>query len=256
MKLKVFSCIALVIGSLFVLHAQQDNLEDIIYLSDGSVLRGQLQVTAEGEPFAVAILGGSVLRIDPAEIDSMGKVERFNLNQLRPIRTKQQGLFNITSGGWMMGSRNAGSWGTGESIGAVLHNTTGYYFHPALGVGVGVGIDNYSGVFALTSPVYLHLEGMPWEGSIVPYYVVQGGYGFAWSTDQNTEWYRREEQGGWYWLAGIGLRFFTRNRAFYNLQVGIRQQERMLEEWYTWNESYQRYDITHTRLQVTFGIGF
>lgn len=237
-------------------YAQTGQQDDVVYMQDGTVWQGQLRTTSDGEPYAISLFGGSLVRVNPINIDSVRKVPAFDIRSLRPLITKTEGLFNTTYGGWMFGSQPNNGYGYGNQVGGLLHNVTGYYLHPAIGIGIGAGIDHYSSGLALITPLYLHLEGMPWSGQIVPFYAVEGGYGFSWDTDQQTEWYSREESGGTFWMMGVGLRFFTRNRAYYNLQVGIRQQQRTISEWYAWNESSQVTALTHSRLQVTFGIGF
>lgn len=258
MKIKVFFVIATLCAAVFSLQAQQMPSSSAVYFKNGSVLYGQLQYDTLGTPNAVAIIGGSIFVFDQNEIDSIAYDVKPNpvLWPVRPLQVKQSGLAAAVTGGMLVGAGGTDSWGYRPTSGGLLHIAGRYYLHPAFSLGAAMGLDNYGGSFAYLSPMYVTISGMPWSGQIAPYYTLGYGYGITWGGSQESEWYRRSEKGGMYGMAAIGLRFFSRSRLHYTIQVGVQQQGRTVTEWYSWNDATQEIAVQHRRMQLSFGIGF
>lgn len=62
--------------ALFLTVAQATEYEDVIYLNDGSVIRGTIVERVPGETYKIEIAGGSVLVVDADEVEKITKERR------------------------------------------------------------------------------------------------------------------------------------------------------------------------------------
>jgi len=83
-----------------------------------------------------------------------------------------------------------------------LQTTTGYRFHKLIGVGAGLGYQQYyaRSVF----PLYATVRGYLRENTVSPFYYGDLGYGFATS---NGEYSNDEVDGGLMYRVGFGMKF-------------------------------------------------
>jgi hypothetical protein len=130
----------------------QSNIEDVVYLKSGSVIRGKI-LEQKNETVKVELLGGSLFVFQQAEIDSI-KRESTLKNQLKEIRKnyfrRDRGFRNQTEFGIIYGANlkrdnndpNYYYYNNPEDdFGISLHSINGYQVWPYLYVAAGVGID-------------------------------------------------------------------------------------------------------------------
>ena len=139
----------------------QSNIEDVVYLKSGSVIRGKIKTPPsplKGEQggsskINVELLGGSIFVFDETEIDSI-KRESTLKNQLKEIKKnyfrRDRGFRNQTEFGIIYGVNlkrdnsdpNYYYYNNPEDdFGISLHTVNGYQVWPYLFAGAGVGID-------------------------------------------------------------------------------------------------------------------
>jgi hypothetical protein len=204
----------------------------VLYLHNGSVIRGQIQAQRVGEWVRIELLGGDELTIAQAEIEQIRreislfrKVKLRLRKELLPIQLQHNGLFQHFSFG--MGAYQGLN---GELLSPSIGYRLGYQFHPRLRVGVGIGLDKYVG--GNIAPFMLHLSGdLLRRKSITPCYVLEGGYGIA----AGRTWRFDVLEGGPMAHAGVGIHFFTRSRYHWMLTLGYKFQE-TYEEFVEWPE--------------------
>lgn len=238
-------------------QAQDAPLEDVVYLRNGSQLRGTLLENRPGGAVKIQLLGGSIFVLEQGEVDSIAKAPRFvDPKSILPLQRKKTGWWNASTMGLNFG-QTAGGYNNTGTVGIAVHNVTGYFIHPAIGIGLGAGFDYYDSYYSPMVPLYLQVEGMWIREGPTPYYFASGGYGLSLSGEQQNGWgYTRHEDGGLFWQAGLGIRLFTQRDLHFVLQVAYRQQHRTITERYDWNNSVQELSITQPRLVFSWGIAF
>jgi hypothetical protein len=203
----------------------QAPMEDVVYLKDGSIIRGQIMEQVPGESLRIRIMGGSefVYRMD--EVERIRKEEsnlvQFspkNLRKLRPISYRQPGLYQQIDGS--LGFYQA-QWGLASTVS--LHYKVLYNYNHWINVGLGMGLDPYES--GLITPVYAVFQGELMERKTAPHYFVNLGYGIGAARGWNVE----QLTGGLYVHAGLGWKINTRRRVDWIFHIGYKYQ-------YTWQE--------------------
>lgn len=235
------------------MHAQVIE-EDVVYLENGSVIRGEITERVIGDHLKIEIVGGSIFVFQESEIEKitrepkkmlgapgvgntgMGPATRDNpyyspnarriARQSQPISFRPQGIYNLVSFGFQPGRDNWGSvvpWPT-------LQYRTGYSFSPLINVGIGIGLDPYAA--GGTFPVYLDFHGdLGAEKKVMPHFFAQGGYGFnGW-----TNWRFRNFEGGPMGHIGMGWKVNTRHRSEWIFTVGFKAQAASFQEDFNWD---------------------
>lgn len=261
--------------ALALFAAAQANTEDVIYLKNGSVLRGKIQTpagTLKGEQESagkvkIELLGGSVFVFEQAEIDSV-KRENVNRAKLKEIGKnyyrKNRGYRNITEFGLIYGTDlkqpdNDPYYYYGrqtDDIGISLHTINGYQVWPYLFVGAGVGIDRMITYKQTFSPVYVRVASEFLKKKVTPYVFGDFGYSIMWKK-KNDEYLSYENKGGYYVSCGGGVRIYTRSRASVMLGLAYKRNYSKTKWWYTTQsgESDYTYNIVRTYQRLVFNVG-
>ncbi len=254
--------VALLLCLSFVTQAMaQTPQEDVVYLTNGSIIRGVLQSDPNADPVSIMVMGGSVWVFDREEILRIAREEvtwqPTNKKTRQPMQEK--GFFNVSTIGLPIGTGYYNDyWGYGGTYAAVglsLHNVTGYRWSKWLGTGLGVGMDVFGTSVSPVTPLYVRLETTPVKGSTYPFAFSDIGYGFRW-IDAANEYV--EEKGGIYWQAGGGIRFQTRGDVWWQLSAGYMQQRLYSFESYPieWGAPERERILTLRRMVFRLGIGF
>ena len=137
------------------LFSQKENSTQLIFLKDGSVLKGTLQENSSDETVKVTLTDGSEINFSKNLLlharDASGEQVIFNDGR----RVIESGRYSTIAMHSLAGRRSSESndemrWGLGA------HFTTGYQFSPALAVGGGIGLDAHQYNFA---PVFAEVSG-------------------------------------------------------------------------------------------------
>lgn len=138
----------------------------------------------------------------------------------------------------------------------------GYRFHPALQVGLGVGVAAYPGNIGeeFIIPAFLEMRGNVLRGGrISPFYLLQGGHTFL-QHKETTDWgwtqRKSISKGGLYLSGGLGLNI--RLTANTGLLVGAQYQVQHNEytETYTDGSYSIRKKMLYKRVALSTGIVF
>jgi len=248
--------------TIFVVQAQttvtqnkKRDKEDIIYLKDGSIIRGQLLNIDNEEKVKIEIVGGSIFAFDTGEIDSIGQVVKKGIivKKRRPIIYRNKGFYNHTSTPIRSGITGQGSL----AIGLGIHSVSGYQFNQYLAGGVGIGVDLYDGTTLI--PVYGDFRGYIFDKSGSLFYNVNLGYGFFSHTNN---WFGSnviDGKGGLFTQGIIGYRFPSRWSSHLTLSMGVTFQKAQLtvEEWFWGIEpTISTQNISFRRTFIALGILF
>ncbi len=240
----------LTIGLLiFCFNAQAQYYEDVVYLHNGSIIRGYVMEQSK-ETIKIKIEGGSILVYSLSEVDRIVKEEKkVKLKrEEKEYQIKEKGYYHTLTAGFLQGVGEFGSFAFGGS----MHYTFGYQYKSTLSTGLGVGSDSYfySDIRSLI-PIYLETRGYFMKKPFSPYYCVQAGYGIALLNDA---WNMTEAEGGLYIHPKIGLRFPSRANVTFITEIGYSHQQATYV-FDDWQGRYQD-DITFHRLSMRLGLLF
>jgi hypothetical protein len=196
--------------------AQKKGWQDVVYLKNGSIIRGELITDAAGGTVKVETVGRNLLVFADAEVE---RVIRERAPFKYPFTT---GYLNMTEIGLSVGNSYRQNEGRKEDI--TLQTFNGYQFAPALALGLTAGVDAYSGITLL--PLGLGLRGDLTQTRVRPYYGLDAGYSLDWLHNPRQPGNR---QGGFFWSPGLGLKFSSRKKHALLINMAYRQQTTTLE---------------------------
>jgi hypothetical protein len=260
--MKYSSVLIICLLSVLLVRAQALQ-EDVVYLINGSVIRGELLSEATADPVSIRVMGGSVWVFQQQEVLRITR-EEVTWTPVSAMKAPRQamrekGFYNISTIGLPVGSSISNNyWGYGgtyTAVGLSLHNVTGYRWSRWLGTGLGIGMDVYGSSVSPVSPVYLRMETTPLVRSTHPFGFLDVGYGFRWIEPANEY---VDEKGGIFWQAGAGIRFQTRGDVYWQLSAGYLQQRLYSFESYPvdWGAPQRERIMTLRRMVFSVGIGF
>jgi hypothetical protein len=234
--------------STLILFAQTETTIYHVYLKDGGLLKGYLESDKDADPLILKSLGGQNFQILQSSIDHIGVITTDqkvikNGKTLSPNGLYKAILFGIMPG-WY-----EDPFEDGIIVGINLFNfSMGYQFDQQVALGGGVGWDVYDmSIFSF----HADFRGFLNSKARSPYYSLQAGYGIA--ADLNDNWNDRIDlKGGPLLHPAVGIRFATRHKANFLVEIGYRFQ------WAERNDELrQRFDeIIYRRLNLRFGWKF
>ena len=221
----------------------QTNYEDVVYLKNGSVIRGVLieQIpnvslkiqTKDNNVFVYKI--DEVLKI-AKELPPQTPNNIYNSNSNNepigrvPIDYKKSGYTNISE--LVIGI------GSDKSFG--FQTINGLQLTPITFVGVGVGIDKYN--IATMLPIFFDIRFNFLKKDISPYYNLGIGYALNLSGG-----------GGYFGNSDIGLRFFVSPKVALNASLGYRvQRNTVMGGWPYYSEIIQEFNFLTLKFGATF----
>ncbi len=229
----VIAICLLCVGMLSLIAQQPTADEDVVYLKNGSIIRGEITERIIGESIKIQILGGSIFVFEESEIETILKAPkvyqapvqqpyvspkeyRRELKRTTPVTSRKRGVYNMFSYGFQPGPdtwSDVVPWPT-------LQWRTGYNFNQFVNLGVGFGIDAY--MPGGTIPIYADFHGELGKEvkPIMFHYFFQAGYGIsAWNN-----WNFQEVGGGPMGQFGIGWKLNTRRRIEWVFTAGYKFQ--------------------------------
>jgi hypothetical protein len=222
--------------SAFIETVNAQQLEDVVSLKNGSVIRGNiLEVTSQ--TIKIQICGGSIFLFKTEEIEKTWKEFPFRDKGNLMIHTK--GYYNLTKIGLL----------PGNPTGASFITVNGYQFNPYFLSGIGVGIEKYD---FETYPIFGNIQYNFINARFTPFINFQGGYSFVKRNDGDIKRY-----GGVLFGSEVGFKsHFNENFAFY-LGFGYRYQVLSTKQTQTWSPNIDIInEITYKRLSINIGLLF
>jgi hypothetical protein len=200
------------------LLAQKKNWQDVVYLKNGSILRGELAADPAGGTVKIETAGRNLFVFQAAE------VEKVSRELIRPAYKYpfNKGYLNMTEAGLSVG--NSSSWNQRRQKDITLQTFNGYQFASYLALGVTAGVDAYSGITLL--PLGMGLRGDLTKTRNRPYYSFDAGYGLDWLHNPRLSGNR---QGGFFWSPGAGMKFSGKENHAFLISLAYRQQASTLE---------------------------
>ena len=253
--------IALLSGT-FELQAQ-GTIEDVVYLKNGSILRGHLTEKTK-ERIKIELQGGSIFVFTPQEVDSVKK-ENALKERIRAIKKdyfrRDRGFRNMTELSIIYGTNLKNTPNNyyyynnnGDDFGLSLHTVNGYQAWPYLFAGAGLGIDRYISFKQTFSPFYLRLATEFLKRKVTPYVFGDVGYAVMWKQKPAEGYAYLKNKGGLYASAGGGIRIYTRSLASVLLSVSYRRTQSETNYAYIYDQG-STYHVARTYQRIAFNIG-
>jgi hypothetical protein len=239
--MKKLFMLLVILASSSLLFAQH-NYEDVVYLKNGSVIRGIIieQVPNQSIKIETADRNIFVYRFD--EIEKLSKeVIRGTRNghyRNSSSRSPSSGYIGILDVGYAVGIGDDGY----DFVNLTMIN--GYKFNPHFSLGFGTGAKFYHSAEAILIPFFTNFQVNFINKAVSPYFALNVGYSFNASDDF--------EPTGFLINPSIGVHFGISDGFGINLSVGYDGQWAEL-----YNDYYYYYESSSEILSgISFKIGF
>jgi hypothetical protein len=198
---------------------------DILYLKDGSMIRGTLIESIAGSHVRFKTLEGDVRQYPMAEVDRTSVSGKNN----RPaVELKHIGYSHISNLGLMIGSGYYGS-----TANPSFQTINGIRIGQHWSTGIGTGLESFG--YGTLLPLFAHGRYSLLKGSVSPY--VDGLAGYAISLVPNEYYYdgyENKTQGGITAGLGAGVKFMASQRFGLTVGMGYRFQRIRRQYNNTW----------------------
>lgn len=227
-------------------------------MNNGDRFVGEITKYVQGEQVDILLKDGSTLSLKETDIKKImqetgGAVEREEIESFKPEKKvwrkpQTKGIYNITQLSFALGEGD----NNGLALGAGISSIIGRQFSPALGVGLGLGLDNYARRGETIYPVFLDLRTyLPFSKKPHAYYLaLNGGYGFAFTREGIGI---NEAEGGYMGQVAIGYRSATQEGVDVNVDIGTKFQEARFSRD-LFNGDVEVRDLVFQRIVVRIGI--
>lgn len=252
--------VVLILMANISLLSAQTGLQDIVYLKDGSILRGTIIAQYPDSIVKIEIAGGSVFAVGMKQLDHIEYKVRAVKPEIpvtsdTPAIRKQKGYFNVTAMGVLPGSNlNYGYYyGPSTSVGFTVQSIHGYRFNPHFLTGAGLAID-----FIQYPMGQLFADGR-WEilsRKTTPFIFVDAGYGIPLAGESSDPSVQITYKGGVTAGAGAGMRVNFRNEGAFIMEVGYKMIKRSEEYDYDVWGTDKTTKYTYNRLAIRVGLAF
>lgn len=195
------------------LLAQKKGWQDVVYLKNGSILRGTLAMDAAPGTVGIETTGNNLFVFRAEEVERVAR-ELVRKTFQYPYTT---GYLHMTEVALSVGNR-AGQ-NQSRAIDFAANTFNGHQFASYLAAGMTLGVDGYDGVTLL--PLGLGLRGDLTKTRTRPFYSLDGGYALDWLDNPR---HSGNRQGGYFWSTGLGLKFQSRKSHALILGLAYRQQ--------------------------------
>lgn len=216
MKKLLLLCVVSLFSSITL--AQNTNLQDVIYLQNGSIIRGTIIEQIPGKSLKIETRDGNIFVYQMDEISKMTREQAWNRSRTRPNQflSKSNGYEGFVEAGYGIGV--SGYAGRFE-----LDIVNGYRFNPYCFLGGGVGFNIFTnGENFVTIPVFIQGRFNLLDRNTSPFLTLNLGYNIS---TKRSEVYNRyyttvTYRGGVLFEPALGVAFRVSNRASVTFGVG------------------------------------
>lgn len=233
---------------------------DVVYLKDGSILRGKILEYQGGAFLRFKIKSGTV-RIEEADIQKIDQEPEDPLVRTVLQRQKEPKVYAFREKGWYGALGLYFLPGGGEyrsEIGFGLQASFGYRFRRQFSLGLGVSYESYA--FAVGGdeflPVFLEAQGYLWKKNNAPYWTVAAGYGFPMIQRGIDNQDTRRFDGGYHFHPAIGYRFGASKTLNLNIDIGYQFQKAITEREFLFTGDIITRDVLYRRLNLRMNVIF
>jgi hypothetical protein len=225
---RYFFLFLILIGASGFLLPAQSLSDDVIYLRNGEVVRGQIVAQAVGESVTLIHLGGSriivaqsdILRItrEPTRYTSISIIPRGRKKSTLAVQVVPRG-FRWGIDVHFLAHRT----GFSNRLDPGMSLRAGYRFSPPLELGLSAHMMGYQP--GILFPLFLYARGQINKKRISPAWMVEAGHALAGVPVNN--WWRESNEfsGQWGGQVAVGLTQQSRKSRQFSLMLGFRLQQ-------------------------------
>lgn len=210
---------------------------DEVHLKTGDVVRGKITDMERGEYVEIEV-GGEISRYEQVDIrrilhsvpvpqetyETVKIIERAPKVIIDPATLIVKGKYNTTYLSFSYGKNQQDDF----SVGPGIHTVFGKQWSAKVGLGFGVGIDNYRASRGETLyPLYADYRMYPFKKNKGYYLNMGAGYGFAFKNESRGI---VKANGGLYAAPHIGYRTASKDGVSMNMELGFKYQHAYFEE--------------------------
>lgn len=187
--------------------------QDVVYLKNGSIIRGIVIEQIPLQSLKIEAVGGSVFVFSFDEIEKITK-EQKNLPEPEAKPERKENVTNVTPNtGLKKGYRGIVEMGPALPLGITMTIINGYQFNPHLSLGLGTGLNFYIEEERISMPLFADLRVSFLDKRVSPYIAMNLGYSFDLTNDF--------EPSGLLFLPMGGVRFKFSEKMSMNIGLGF-----------------------------------
>lgn len=228
-----------------VAQESEAQYEDVLYLKNGSVLRGKLTHFGD-DTLTFETWSGVQMQIAVHDMQKLVQEQKFQPRARRPseFQFKETGIYHYASMGFS----------AGPEAGFSLTHVIGYRWSRLISAGFGIGAENFElGYGRRLMPVFGEFRAFLSDKNIAPMVAMRAGYGFAFR-NENANITRAT--GGVLLAPEFGYRFGGRNAQF-TLSASLHfQWAKYTEAWDVWGGGSFTDHMRYQRLELKTGLLF
>ncbi|NQY10638.1 MAG: hypothetical protein HRT71_14155 [Flavobacteriales bacterium] len=218
--------------------------QDVVYLKDGSVIRGTI-IKSEGSPKIRILSAGNQWVFDKSEVDTISMQEEVP-NVKKSITLKPKGFYSSFTVSPMHGRDK---WDSGIKSFSI-HYVNGYQINPHWAAGAGVGFEFFDGafytLFGQGTYTLSNKKFSPFAGVKLGYAMPASNYYVSGET--------KSKRGGIMEEFEIGTKKYLNSRVAFIASMGYRHQ-RTEDHYYDW-QSDGIVDVKNYYHRVFVRLGF
>jgi hypothetical protein len=228
-----------------VCKAQAQKTQDVLFLQNGSEIRGERLPALDSATVRIRTTDGSIWVFTQSEVLKTEVSELYKTK--KQVKPTKSGYFNTTSLGVLAGSNSQ------NGPAASLNMVNGYRISPHFSVGLGVGLESYEVGLA---PIFVEGKYYLLNKPFSPFVAIQSGYGVPLSNYKLSN-DKSANKGGVMLGATIGFRKYLTDQVGFIMNVGYRYQENHSEQdnWW-WGEATSMIRRYHHRMAFQVGFTF
>jgi len=223
-------------------------LEDVIYLSDGSIIRGIILEDSSGSITKILNHAGDVWAFNTLEIDSVKREKPF---EYKALKFNQPGMeYNINAELLMRSNTNA----VGNAVIPGLIIGAGYRFCQYFTAGADFGMEFYE---QMAIPVSVSLRVKPSSRALSPFVILRTGYTLP-TENRPDDWdFEYDNFGGIHYTIGGGLeKIMNENTSFlFTFSYHYQELRYHLSPLHQWVQERDRTEA-YSRFRITLGYVF
>lgn len=243
----------MIFGFIGFTHAQ-GRLQEVVYLKNGSIIRGTIIEQVPNRTLKIETADGSVFVYPMREVQKITKepyrrgarTPRGNYGVERTSRCRYMNSY--TPRGYRGFVELGYAFGVGEDGNndrLEITTTHGYQFNPYIFVGGGAGIHYYNDAEEALMPVFGEFRANLLDGPITPYVGFKLGYSAV--LNDSDYW-----EGGAFFSPSIGVRFLTGGDKFLNVSFGYSLQQLNYEYYYNGYYGEDSFSMNALHLKIGF----
>ena len=199
----------------------QKDLEDVIYLKNGSFLRGTIVEVVPGKSVTIQVAETKKLEINLEDIEKMTRenVPDFQ-NPKYEGKIRKRGLQDVTELGIMVGIseyRTDNGWFSNAENPFTIFTAVDYIFNYNFCTGAGMGYDKWDTLSLM--PFFVDLRVNLMKKAITPFLFADAGYALGWSKTV-----KGSDKGGMMFNAGVGAKLVLEKSVALNFSLGYKLQ--------------------------------